>query len=401
MLVFRHVVTARGSLVAATLMLAPIALHAQVTAPGTNPRTPTTNPAPTTSTTPTTTTPTTSSTATDSQSVAAEIRNDLPFLREAAGANLLEVRLGQLAQSKASNSAVKQFGQRMATDHTKLQQELSSMVSMNGVALNAALTSEHYQKINRLQSLSGQPFDTAYMSMMIQDHQTDVTHFDTQSRNADSPQVRELAARSLPVLQRHLTLAQQVGGQVSVQVATTTPGSVTNPSVRTTPQQAQNQNSDLRADSKFIREVIADNLLEVRRAELAQRKAKSSSVKQFAERMAADYSKLQDDWTNMTSVSGQEFKPGMGKSHQAKVNQLEKLSGRAFDRAYMSAVIVDHRDYIAYFEKEGKASRSSQVREMVQRELPILRTHFNQAKRVGAEVGADVNVTLRSESDQK
>jgi putative membrane protein len=374
MSVLRHIVTAGGGL-AVALMAAPmISLQAQVVAPGTNPR-PTTYPA-----------PAPNPATTPSQSGDQEMSNDLPFLRVAAGANLLEIRLGQLALSKASNTTVKEFGQRMVTDHTRLEQELSSMVSRNGIALNAGLSSEQNDKINRLQNLSGQQFDQAYMTMMIQAHQTDVTQFENQSQNADSPQVRDFAARSLPVLQAHLSLAQQVGGQVNAVVATIPQ-----------PQRARSGQSDVRADNEFIHEVAADNLLEVRMAELAARKGQSPAVKQFAEGIAADHNRLQDDWLGMASKNGQQFKAGIGKNHKAKLNRLEKLSGRALDRAYITTVVQDHKDYINYFEKEGRSAHSTQVRELVNRDLPTLRSHFNQAKRIGGQIGADTAATLRSE----
>lgn len=374
MSVLRHIVTAGGGL-AVALMAPMIALQAQVTNPGTNPRTPTTNPAPT---------PAPNPAATPSQSADREMSNDLPFLREAAGVNLMEIRLGQLAQSKASNAAVKQFGQRMVNDHTRIEQDLSSMASANGIALNPTLTSDQNDKINNLQNISASQFDQAYMTLMIQGHQTDVAQFDNESRNADSPQVRDFAARSLPVLQQHLTLAQQVGSQVNAVVATT-------------PQPAPGGQASVRADNQFIREVAADNMLEVRLAQLAESKGQSSAVKQLAARIAADHKRLQDEWSAMASRTGQPFKPGMGKNHKAKVDQLQKLSGRAFDRAYMTMVVRNHKDYIDYFEKEGRSVHSTQVRELVNRDLPTLRSDFNQAKQVGAQVGADVNVTLRSD----
>jgi putative membrane protein len=373
MSVLRHIVSAGGGL-AVALMAPMIALQAQVVAPGTNPGSPTTNPA-----------PTPNPATTPSPSGDREMSNDLPFLREAAGANLMEIRLGQLAQSKASNAAVKQFGQRMVNDHARLEQDLSSMVSGNGIALHPALTSDQNDKINSLQSLSGSQFDQAYMSMMIQAHQTDVAEFENQNRNADSPQVRDFAARSLPVLRQHLSLAQQVGRPVNAVVATT-------------PTPAQ---GDVRADNRFIHEVAADNLLEVRLAQLAESKAQNSAVKQLAERIAADHNRLQDDWLAMASRNGQQFKPGIGKHHMAKLDPLQKLSGRAFDRAYIETVVRNHRDYIEYLEKDGRSAHSTQVRELVNRDLPTLQSHFNEAKRIGAQIGADVNVTLRSGSASK
>jgi putative membrane protein len=372
MSVLRHIVTAGGGL-AVALMAPMIALQAQVVAPGTNPRTPTTNPAPT---------PTPA--ATPSQSADREMSNDLPFLREAAGVNLMEVRLGQLAQSKASNAAVKQFGQRMVNDHTKIEQDLSSMVSANGIALNPTLTSDQNDKINSLQNLSGPQFDQAYITLMVQGHQNDVAQFENQSQNSDSPQVRDFAARSLPVLQQHLSYAQQVARQINLVVATT-------------PQPAQGGQADVRADNQFVREVAADNLLEARLAQLAESKGQSSAVKQLAARIAADHNRLQDEWLAVASGNGQPVKPGIGKNHKAKLDQLQKLSGRAFDRAYVTMVVRNHKDYVDYFEKEGRSAHSTQVRDLVNRDLPTLRSDFNQAKQVGTQIGADVNVTLRSD----
>jgi putative membrane protein len=384
----RRFIAMAGSGLALVLAAAPLGvLHSQVTNPGTNPRqrTDTTTP-------PTTTQPTTpqGAAAPTQEAITAEMRNDLPFIREAASANLMEIHLGQLAQSKASNSSVKQFGQRMVTDHARLEQQLTSMLSRNGIGFNPELSSEHQEKVTRLQNLSGQQFDQAYMSIMIQDHQTDIGKFEEQSRSADSPQVRDLATNSLPVLQQHLTLAQQVGGQVNAQPVTAAAGN-----------QAGQVSADIKADEFFIRENTQDNYLEVLAGRLAEKKAQNSAVKDFAQRMDRDHNRFQDEWVRMATQNGLTYKAGMGKVHRAKLKKLEKLSGRAFDRAYMNMMLEDHKGYIGYLEKEGRAAHSAAVRQIAESELPTLREHFAEAKRIGAQVGANTNVSLRSEKEQK
>jgi len=365
------------------LLAAPvIALQAQVVAPGTNPNTPTTNPPPASNPAPTTTaTPG----KTPGKTGEEELRNDLPFLREAGSANLMEVTLGRVAQSRGSDTRVKDFGGRMVTDHTNLQQQLTTFTSTYGIGFTPALTAQQQQDVSRLQSLSGSEFDRAYITMMVQHHQNDVYNFENESRDADSPRVRELATASLPVLRQHLSLAQRVAGLINVQVATPSPGS------------GQGTSADVKADKKFIHEVAADNMLELQMAQLADRKSASSTVKQFAERVASDHERMQNDWVSMASSNGYNFKPGIGKNHRAKLTKLEKLSGREFDRAYITTVVQDHKDYINYFEKEGRAARSSQVRQLVERDVATLRSHFTQAKRIGGQVGADTTATLRSD----
>lgn len=383
MSILRRIVTAGGGLAVALVAAPIISLNAQVVAPGTNPRStpqPTTQPTPTSNPTPTSS-PTTSGKTGDE-----ELRNDLPFLREAASANLLEVTLGRIAQARASNTAVRDFGQRMVSDHSNLQSQLTSMTSSNGISVSPALDSQQRDDVSLLQRLSGAEFDRAYIRLMIQDHQNDVAKFEEQSRDADSPRVRDLASASLPVLRQHLTLAQQVGSQIDVEVAT--PGRTKVP---------VGGAADVRADGKFIHEVAADNLLEMRMAQLAERKAQSPAVKQFADRVASDHDRMQSDWMSMASKNGYQFQPGIGKNHQKKLTKLQKLSGREFDRAYITTVVQNRKDYINYFEKEGRATHSSQVRQLVNRDVSTLRTHFTQAKRIGGQVGADTTATLRSE----
>src|SRR5947207_3302840 len=80
----------------------------------------------------------------------------------------------------------------------------------------------------------------------------------------------------------------------------------------------------LQTDAKFIREVVEDNLLEVRLGDLAQRKATSPTVKQFAQRMVTDHQKLQDQWTDVASKHGLTVKPTLGPKHEQKVDRLQK-----------------------------------------------------------------------------
>ncbi|HET6797552.1 MAG TPA: DUF4142 domain-containing protein [Gemmatimonadales bacterium] len=382
-----------------TFAAAPLGvLHSQVTAPGTNPRGVDTSKTTTTGANPTTTA--TPPPTTNAAAVRAEINTDLPFLQTAASANLMEIQLGQLAQTKGSNNAVKQFGKRMVTDHTRLEQQVSSLTSRNGVSLNPSLNSEAQSNVSQLQNLSGDQFDKAYMSMMIQGHQKDVIDFQSQSQSANSSQVRQLASNSLPILRQHLTLAQQVGSQVG---ATTTTNVVTANNANASNANAANVNTkasrEIRMDRDFITVNAANNYMEVLLGRLALQKAQNSDVKAYAERVVRDHNMLQDEWLKVARQNGIPLKPGMGKNHREKLTRLEKLSGKEFDKQFMNTMIDTHQDYANSMEKQSRTAHSPEVRQIAERSLPTLRDSFHEAKRVGAEVGANnTNAKLRSES---
>jgi len=340
---------------------------------------------------PTTTPPTTNptvSTQPGQVSAQGDISADMPFVREASSANLMEIRLGQLAQSKASNQAVKQFAQRMVADHNNLLNQLTSVASTSGQSFTPTMDSRHQNQIDRLQGLSGAEFDRNYMSLMIKAHQRDVKHFQTQSQSAHSNQVRTLATNSLPVLQQHLSLALQVGGQVGADSTGNYAGG-----------NGGAANGDIKADAEFIREVNSDNQMQIQLAQLARERSKNPQVRQFAEQAVTDHNRLQNQWSAMASKSGMTLSKGLGPMHKEKVTNLKKVNDKNFDQAYMITMIQQYSDETSYWQKEGRASQSAQVRQLVNSGLPTLEQNFNEAKRIGRQLGIDPNEALKNRSD--
>jgi len=344
----------------------------------------------------TTTSPTTQNPTVSNQpgqvATQGNISADMGFVREAASGNLMEIQLGQLAQNKASNPAVKQFAQRMVADHNNLQNQLTSVASSGGQSFTPTMDSRHQNQINRLQGLSGAEFDRNYMSLMIRAHQRDVNNFQTQSQSANSAQVRTLAINSLPVLQQHLSLAQQVGSQVGAD-------STGNYAGGNGGNQGGGAHGDIKADAGFIREVNSDNQMQIQLAQLARQRSKNPQVRQFAEQAITDHNGLQNQWRALASQNGMTLNQGLGPLHKEKITNLKKASDKNFDKVYMTTMIQQYSDETSYWQKEGRASQSAQVRQLVNAGLPTLEQNFNEAKRLGRELGIDPNEALKHRQD--
>src|SRR6185295_19143988 len=84
-----------------------------------------------------------------------QLSQDSKLIFQMASSNIMEVRLGQMAQQKATNAAVKQFGQQMATDHTNLENQLTGLVSKNGTNFQPGMSKESEAEVSRLEKLSG------------------------------------------------------------------------------------------------------------------------------------------------------------------------------------------------------------------------------------------------------
>ena len=155
----------------------------------------------------------THSSAASSTAVAAA---DRAFAREAAVGGMAEVDLGNLAKEKASSQDVKNFADRRVTDHSKANDELKQWASQHNVTLPAELDARHKATHARLEKLSGDAFDKAYMRDMLTDHRQDVAKFKTESKSARNTDLKDWAGKTLPTLEDHLKQAQETASKVGV-----------------------------------------------------------------------------------------------------------------------------------------------------------------------------------------
>jgi putative membrane protein len=137
---------------------------------------------------------------------------DHKFVMEAAMGGLMEVELGRVAAQKGATDAVKQFGQRMVDDHSKVNEELMTLATSKGMTLPAALDEKHRAEVTKMSAMTGANFDRAYGKMMLSDHNKDVKEFEKQSTKGSDPDLKAFAAKNLPTLKEHLQLAKTLPG---------------------------------------------------------------------------------------------------------------------------------------------------------------------------------------------
>ena len=125
------------------------------------------------------------------------------FMTAAAQGGMAEIEMGKLASTKAQNPEVKKFGQMMVTDHTAVGNDLKALAAKKNFKLPADVGS-HKSDIDDLAKLSGADFDKEYVKEMVDDHETDVSEFEKQAANSPDADVKAFAAKSLPILKKHL-----------------------------------------------------------------------------------------------------------------------------------------------------------------------------------------------------
>jgi putative membrane protein len=133
---------------------------------------------------------------------------DQEFMNKAAQGGMAEVMLGQIASTKGTSPDVKNFGNRMVSDHGKANDELKQLAQTKGVTLPADVDDESKKMSDKLSKLSGKDFDKTYINGMVDDHEKDVKEFEKASKDAKDPDLKAWASKTLPTLQDHLKMAK-------------------------------------------------------------------------------------------------------------------------------------------------------------------------------------------------
>ena len=139
---------------------------------------------------------------------------DTDFWTEAAQMSMAEVALSNVALQRAQSDAVKQFAQQMVTDHTQANQELAAAAQAKGVTIPTSLPERRQRDVTNLTGEDAANFDREYMEMMVKDHERAVRLFQRQAERGTDADAKAWAAKMLPTLQGHLTMARSLHATV-------------------------------------------------------------------------------------------------------------------------------------------------------------------------------------------
>lgn len=130
------------------------------------------------------------------------------FLTEAMQGDLAEVTMGQLAQQKGGNDRVKEYGQTLVKDHGDHAQTLRQLGQQVGFTMPSEPNAKQKAEHERLGKLSGAPFDREFAKLMIEDHRQTIAKYQAEAKK--SGPIGTMAKATIPTLQRHLQMAQEL-----------------------------------------------------------------------------------------------------------------------------------------------------------------------------------------------
>lgn len=148
--------------------------------------------------------------------------------------------------------------------------------------------------------------------------------------------------------------------------------------------QANDASSD---DKSFVTGALRGGMAEVELGQLAAQKGNSDDVKTFGQKMVDDHTKLGDQMKAVAGEVGVKPSTMIAPMDKALELKLKALSGDDFDKAYIQAMLKDHRKDLADFKKEIASGQSSTVKDAASQGEKVIAEHLKMIRQIAQTHG--------------
>ncbi len=140
-------------------------------------------------------------------------------------------------------------------------------------------------------------------------------------------------------------------------------------------------------DRAFVSDVAKGDMAEVQLGQLAAQKGSSPQVKQLAQKMVDDYTKLTQQMQPIESSMQVKPPKKIDKKDQREVAKLNTLSGDAFDKEYLECVVQNHEKDLKQLKQEESSTANPQLKEVATKLEQLTQGHLAMAKQVAEAKG--------------
>jgi putative membrane protein len=145
-------------------------------------------------------------------------------------------------------------------------------------------------------------------------------------------------------------------------------------------------------DRMFVKNAMQGSLAEVELGQLTLQKSNNEQVKQFAQRMIADHTKLNDQMKPVAQQLGVQVPTEVSKKDKKTMAELQGLSGSAYDQAYIKDMVKDHKKDLSDFQMEASSGQDQTVKDAANQGSQVISQHLQMIQ----QIAKDQNVALAS-----
>ncbi|HVX26805.1 MAG TPA: DUF4142 domain-containing protein [Parafilimonas sp.] len=139
-------------------------------------------------------------------------------------------------------------------------------------------------------------------------------------------------------------------------------------------------------DADWAAKVANANMTEIELSKVAQDKATSDRLKNFANMMVTDHTKAGDQLKQLAATKNITLPANLDSKSQKELDDLnKKTAGKDFDKAYQNDMLSDHKDAVDAFQKGSKDLKDADLQNFATQTLPTIQMHLDSIKAIAGK----------------
>ena len=135
-------------------------------------------------------------------------------------------------------------------------------------------------------------------------------------------------------------------------------------------------------EQQFVLKAAKSDETEITLSKLALQKSNDPQIKQFVQMMVTDHTKSTTLLKPIAARHDVALPENPGPANDARYKALEGKSGKAFDKAYMQAMVMDHQNTLQAFQSASGKVQNPKLKEFIATVEPIVKHHLDMAKQL-------------------
>jgi putative membrane protein len=145
-------------------------------------------------------------------------------------------------------------------------------------------------------------------------------------------------------------------------------------------------------DKMFVAKAMQGGMAEVQLGQLTLQKSSDDQVKQFAQHMIDDHTRMIDQMKPVAQQLGVSVPNKVSKKDTKTMAKLEGLSGSAYDQAYIQDMVKDHKQDLSDFQTEASSGQDQTTKDAANQGSKIISQHLQMIE----QIAKDRNVAMAS-----
>lgn len=138
-------------------------------------------------------------------------------------------------------------------------------------------------------------------------------------------------------------------------------------------------------DAKWAVDVANSGMTEIELSKVAQTKAGDPRLKDFADMMVTDHTAASDKLKQLAAAKSITLPDKLSDASQKKLDDLNKKTGKDFDKAYTNYMLDGHKDAVDAFDKGSNNLQDADLKNFASTTLPTIKMHQDSIKAIAGK----------------